>query len=101
MNHENNFPKIIMLWAGELISAIGSRLTSFGLRVDWFPVTDWLCCRLRYGWCGSGWDPAGIHIGVGRLAAWIVMAEEVLPRLTAAGLHIPKSVQVLEQEPSC
>ncbi len=101
MNQQKNFPKYMLLWAGELISAIGSRLTSFGLRVDWFPVTDWLCCRLRCGWRGGGWDPAGIHIGVGRLAAWIAMAEEALLGLTAAGLYLPKSVRALEQEPLC
>lgn len=32
-NRKNNFPKFLLLWAGELISSVGSGLTSFGLGV--------------------------------------------------------------------
>ena len=40
MNHKNrNFFKFMLLWAGELISAIGSGLTSFGLGVYVFRQT--------------------------------------------------------------
>ncbi|MCF2682815.1 MFS transporter [Faecalicatena contorta] len=40
MNHKNrNFLKFMLLWAGELISAIGSGLTSFGLGVYVFRQT--------------------------------------------------------------
>lgn len=33
MNKQSNFPKFMLLWAGELISAAGGGLTSFGLGV--------------------------------------------------------------------
>lgn len=36
---KSNFPKFMLLWAGELISAIGSGLTSFGLGVYVFNQT--------------------------------------------------------------
>lgn len=39
MNQQSNFPKFILLWAGELISAIGGGLTSFGLGVYVFRQT--------------------------------------------------------------
>lgn len=39
MNKQSNFPKFILLWAGELISAIGGGLTSFGLGVYVFQQT--------------------------------------------------------------
>ena len=32
-NQKGNFSKFMLLWAGELISAVGSGLTSFGLGV--------------------------------------------------------------------
>lgn len=35
----NNFPKFLLLWSGELISAIGSGLTSFGLGVYVYQTT--------------------------------------------------------------
>lgn len=38
-NSKSNFPKFMLLWAGELISAIGSGLTSFGLGVYVFDQT--------------------------------------------------------------
>lgn len=40
MNQKSNFPKFMMLWAGELISAVGSGLTSFGLGVYVFQRTN-------------------------------------------------------------
>lgn len=36
---KSNFPKFMLLWAGELISAVGSGLTSFGLGVYVFDQT--------------------------------------------------------------
>lgn len=36
---QGNFPKFMLLWAGELISAVGSGLTSFGLGVYVFQQT--------------------------------------------------------------
>ena len=33
MEHKSNYRKFLILWSGELISAIGSGLTSFGLGV--------------------------------------------------------------------
>lgn len=36
---KSNFPKFMLLWAGELISAVGSGLTSFGLGVYVFQQT--------------------------------------------------------------
>lgn len=39
MNQKSNFPKFLLLWMGELISAIGSGLTSFGLGVYVFQQT--------------------------------------------------------------
>ena len=33
MSRQSNFPKFMLLWTGELISAIGGGLTSFGLGV--------------------------------------------------------------------
>ncbi|MGI6095281.1 MAG: MFS transporter [Lachnospiraceae bacterium] len=38
-NQKSNFPKFMLLWAGELISAVGSGLTSFGLGVYVFQST--------------------------------------------------------------
>lgn len=38
-NTKNNFPKFMLLWAGEFISAIGGGLTSFGLGVYVFQQT--------------------------------------------------------------
>lgn len=38
-NQKSNFPKFMLLWAGELISAIGGGLTSFGLGVYVFRQT--------------------------------------------------------------
>lgn len=39
MHNQSNFPKFLLLWAGELISAIGGGLTSFGLGVYVFRQT--------------------------------------------------------------
>lgn len=39
MNKQSNFPKFLLLWAGELISAVGGGLTSFGLGVYVFQQT--------------------------------------------------------------
>lgn len=39
MNKHGNFPKFLLLWAGELISAVGGGLTSFGLGVYVFQQT--------------------------------------------------------------
>ena len=39
MNNKSNFSKFVLLWAGELISAIGGGLTSFGLGVYVFGKT--------------------------------------------------------------
>lgn len=39
MNKQGNFPKFLLLWAGELISAVGGGLTSFGLGVYVFQQT--------------------------------------------------------------
>lgn len=39
MKQKSNFPKFMMLWAGELISAVGGGLTSFGLGVCVFRQT--------------------------------------------------------------
>lgn len=38
-NQKSNFPKFLLLWAGELLSAVGSGLTSFGLGVYVFQQT--------------------------------------------------------------
>lgn len=38
-NNKSNFPKFMLLWAGELISSIGGGLTSFGLGVYVFEQT--------------------------------------------------------------
>lgn len=38
-NRKSNFPKFLLLWAGELLSAVGSGLTSFGLGVYVFRQT--------------------------------------------------------------
>lgn len=38
-NQKNNFPKFLLLWGGELVSAVGSGLTSFGLGVYVFRQT--------------------------------------------------------------
>lgn len=55
-----------------------------------------------YGAAGAMADgiAARLHIGVGRGAAWVVMAAGVLLGLTAAVLYTLKSVRELE-EPSC
>lgn len=39
-NQKSNFPKFLLLWAGELISSIGGGLTSFGLGVYVFKQTE-------------------------------------------------------------
>ncbi len=39
MDQKGNFPKFMLLWAGELISAVGGGLTSFGLGVYVFRQT--------------------------------------------------------------
>ncbi len=39
MNQESNYSKFLLLWSGELISAVGSGLTSFGLGVYVFQKT--------------------------------------------------------------
>ena len=39
MNKQSNFQKFMLLWAGELISAVGGGLTSFGLGVYVFQQT--------------------------------------------------------------
>ena len=39
MKQKSNFPKFMLLWAGELISAVGGGLTSFGLGVYVFGQT--------------------------------------------------------------
>ena len=39
MHKQSNFPKFMLLWAGELISAVGGGLTSFGLGVYVFQQT--------------------------------------------------------------
>ncbi len=39
VNQQSNFPRFMLLWAGELISAIGGGLTSFGLGVYVFRQT--------------------------------------------------------------
>lgn len=39
MDEQGNFPKFMLLWAGELISAVGGGLTSFGLGVYVFRQT--------------------------------------------------------------
>ncbi len=39
-NQKSNFPKFLLLWAGELISSIGGGLTSFGLSVYVFKQTE-------------------------------------------------------------
>lgn len=39
MSKKSNFPKFLLLWAGELISSIGGGLTSFGLGVYVFQQT--------------------------------------------------------------
>lgn len=39
MNKQSNFQKFLLLWAGELISAVGGGLTSFGLGVYVFQQT--------------------------------------------------------------
>ena len=39
MKPKSNFPKFMLLWLGELISAVGSGLTSFGLGVYVFQQT--------------------------------------------------------------
>ena len=39
MSKKGNFPKFLLLWAGELISSIGGGLTSFGLGVYVFQQT--------------------------------------------------------------
>ena len=39
MSRQSNFPKFMLLWTGELISAIGGGLTSFGLGVYVFQQT--------------------------------------------------------------
>lgn len=56
-----------------------------------------------YGTAGAAADgiAAGLGIGVGRGAAWVVIAAGVLLGLTAVILYLPKSVRTLEQEASC
>lgn len=39
MNKQSNFPKFMLLWVGEMISAVGGGLTSFGLGVYVFNQT--------------------------------------------------------------
>ena len=39
MKKNSNFPKFMLLWSGELVSAVGSGLTSFGLSVYVFQKT--------------------------------------------------------------
>lgn len=40
MRKQSNFPKFLLLWAGEMISAVGGGLTSFGLGVYVFQHTE-------------------------------------------------------------
>ena len=41
MQHRNsNFKKFLLLWSGELVSAVGGGLTSFGLGVYVFTQTN-------------------------------------------------------------
>ncbi|MCR5507116.1 MAG: MFS transporter [Lachnospiraceae bacterium] len=44
MNKKSNFGKFILLWAGELISSVGSGLTAFGLGVYIFQRTGSASC---------------------------------------------------------
>ena len=136
MKQKSNFPKFMLLWAGELISAIGGGLTSFGLGVYVFGQTGSaasmalitllaflptlllsvpagvladrydrrLLMMLGIGEtiCASGMLVSSrFQIGVGRGAAWVVMAAGVLLGLTAAVLYLPKSVRGLEKEAPC
>ena len=39
MNENRNFRRCLLLWAGELVSSVGSGLTSFGLGVYVFRQT--------------------------------------------------------------
>ena len=39
MNENRNFRRFLLLWAGELVSSVGSGLTSFGLGVYVFRQT--------------------------------------------------------------
>ncbi|MBO4903445.1 MAG: MFS transporter [Lachnospiraceae bacterium] len=39
MKHDHNFGKFLLLWSGELVSAVGGGLTSFGLSVYVFRMT--------------------------------------------------------------
>ncbi|WP_322202497.1 MFS transporter [Acutalibacter intestini] len=58
---------------------------------------------VAYGGAGALADgiAARFQIGVGRGAAWVVMAAGVLLGLTAAVLYLPKSVRGLEKEAPC
>lgn len=58
---------------------------------------------VAYGGAGVLADgiAARFQIGVGRGAAWVVMAAGVLLGLTAAVLYLPKSVRGLEKEAPC
>ncbi len=77
---KSNFPKFMLLWSGELVSAIGGGLTSFGLGVYVFRQT------------GSA---AGMSVGRG--AALVIMAAGVLLGVTAMLLYLVKSVRALEK----
>ena len=58
---------------------------------------------VAYGAAGAITDgiAAQFQTGVGRGAAWVIMAAGVLLGLTAAALYLPKSVRGLEKEASC
>ena len=90
-NHENksNFGKFLLLWAGELISAIGGGLTSFGLGVYVF----------AYGLSGVLADAvgAGLGTGVGRGAALVIQISGILLAAVAIVMARIRSIRELEK----
>ncbi|WP_022764281.1 hypothetical protein [Butyrivibrio sp. XPD2006] len=89
MDRKSNFNKFLLLWSGEIISAIGGGLTSFGLSVYVFKQT---------GSAGFLADEIAKlrHVGVGRGAAVVIMASGALLTATAIILYLFKDVRALE-----
>ncbi len=83
------YKKFLLLWSGELVSAIGGGLTSFGLTVYVF----------AYGLCGMISDQIAQSSGitVGRGSARVIMAAGVGLILLSGILYLSKNVRQLER----
>ena len=90
-NPEKSFKKFLLLWSGELISAIGSGLTSFGLGVYVFQQTGKASAMALAGSVGKI-----IGTGSGRGTGFLIIIAGVLVCVTSVILNNVKLIKKLE-----